>query len=102
MSVIVGSPPDIVTTTHANTNVVEYVFTDNTGKATITIEGQSGTVATSGVDNDPQIANRQPLAADVPFEILLKSGTSRSGGPTRLYVACDVATDVTVVAERTE
>ncbi len=99
MSVTVGSPLDIVTTAHGDTNAVEYVFTDNTGKARITVEGQSGSVASSGVDGAAQVADRQPLDADVPFEVLLKSGRSRTGGAVSLFIAVDVAASVSVVAE---
>lgn len=102
MAVNVGAPLAIITTAHANTNAVEYVFTDTTGKATITIEGQAGSVSSSGTDGAAQAADRQPLAADIPFELLLKGGSSRSPGAQSLFVAAAAAASVTVIAERAE
>jgi len=97
--VTITGPPSIMTTAHADANVVEYIFSPSTTRATITIEGQAGSVALTGTHGTPQTANRQPLTADIPFEVRLKQGPSRGAGAASLFVAVAVACDVTVVAE---
>lgn len=93
----VPAPLGVLKHAHATTNAVEYVFADDANRATITIIGQAGSLASSGADGAAQVANAQPLVADVPFSVRLKSGRARAA--RSIFVAVGAAADVVVIAE---